>query len=407
VDSDILPWKKIPNNRSEFISTKHFFDKYNTFNMYLSIFLVLIGIMGNTVTMRVLVYARKRLPKINCLSCLIILTLANIVQLLSHFYMSTLTRIIYHFAMEQSILMSVYVFDSNVFVCKLFNYLKFFSRFVALSSILVFSFVRMLAIYYPFKSFKRFEKYLLVILCSISASYPLCYLFTYDIIETGHDFVNLSITNSSKIFHVATLTPILQNLHCTIPAEYEDLFFIINTFSCLFVFISFFIVSTSIISLIVHEIKSKKESKTNLRVNRGSQIKRNSSNDMRSSERVSSESFIKKFTTINYLNLQRTIVSPNPSFQNKKMLITLASSFILFNVPYFCVIFLVVNILNSFAASNEQEPIDRIRLKSYFTFVEIFKLFNYSITGLLIFVSGKMFRIHFRFYFKEIFSLKN
>jgi hypothetical protein len=172
--SNLLPRNKISSNQSKLSSTNDFFDKYNSFNMYISILLVLIGLIGNSVTMRVLVYAKKRSPKINCLNCLIILTQANILQLVAHFYMS--------------FIMSVYLFDSNVIACKLFNYLRFFSRFMALSSILVFSFVRTLAIYYPFKSFKGFGKFLLFGLFSVSLMYPLFYLFMYNINETGKDF---------------------------------------------------------------------------------------------------------------------------------------------------------------------------------------------------------------------------
>ena len=399
--SKLLSWNFISRNRSNLISANDFFDKYNSFNMYISVILVLIGIMSNTVTMRVLFYARKRMPKINCLSCLILLTQANIIQLLAHFYMSTLTRIIYHFGMEKSFIMSVYLFDSNVVVCKLFNYFKFFSRFLALSSILVFSFVRMLAVYYPFKSFKRFEKCLLFILFGVSVLYPLCYLFIYDIVETG----NLSNPNSSKNFHVAALTPIFQNVHCSIPIKYEKIFLVIHWISLFFIFVSYFIISLTNVMLIAHDIKLRKQTRTNIRVNRGSKCNNNSSNEIKPSENVFSEFFFVKISFINLLNFSRKvkIISENRSFQNKKMLITLSSSFILFNIPYFCVLFLVLFNLDSFTTRNEEELVNRIRLKSYFTFVEIFKLFNSSITGLLIFVSGKIFRIHFRFYFKESF----
>ncbi len=76
---------------------------------------------------------------------------------------------------------------------------------------------------------------------------------------------------------MVTLKPIIQNVHCSIQIKHEKIFLIIHCISLIFIFISYFIVSLTIILLIAHEIRSRKEIKMNSRAIRNNK-KSNRSN---------------------------------------------------------------------------------------------------------------------------------
>jgi len=345
------------------------------------------------------------LPKMNCLNLLIFLTAANILHLLIHFYSSTLTRIIYHFDLEKTFLISLYFFDSNPFVCKLVAYLKFVTRFFALSSILVFSFERLLAIYYPLKTFKKFKNYLLFFLIVLSIIFPVYVLFFVDIVQLKGDYKSyISDKNNAKNFQIATLTPIFQETYCSVSMNYEKLFFKYHFASYAYILLSNILISISSI-IIVIKMKRRTGSFTSLRINK----KRNSNisiPNLSSSYREQTSVFLsvanKKTTKVSRNTDQDTrkissmSISVHEKFQNTKMLITLSISFIIFNFPYFFVLFIVYLNYDSFIVQSKDDLLKRIQLKSYFTIMEIFQLFNVSITGLLLYMSGKTFRIHLK-----------
>jgi hypothetical protein len=110
-------------------------------------------------------------------------------------------------------------------------------------------------------------------------------------------------------------------------------------------------------------------------------------------------------------NCKSTIprISMVQKFQNTKAILTLSLSFIVLNFPYFFVLFLIFLNLNSFAVENKEDLLLKIKWRTYLTNLEIFQLAYFSVTGLLLFVSGKIFRFHLRIWFRKVpfFHLKD
>jgi len=387
-------------------SIKGFFDKYNSLNMYSSAFLIIFGVLGNSITFIVLFYARKRLPRINSINSLMFFTLTNVVHLLIHFYSNTLSRIIYHFDLEDSILVYIYFYDTNKYVCKLFAYLKFFTRFLNLTIIVIFSLERLLAIYFPFKSAEKNKNYILIWLVIVSFLYPMYALFFCETIEISSDRVNYNSSfNSTKNLNLGTITPILGNSYCSITKPSEKLFFKFQSGSYFIIIIAYFFVSLSII-LIVCKLKKKEKIIIyyNSRFNKKYLANKEAVN-------LCQRTKILHSTNLDHTNSSSKInnrlsLCVNQKFHNTKMLITLSASLIIFNFPYFSVLFAIFLNLKTFSVQSEEELLKSIQMKSYFTIVEVIQLVNISISGLLLFVSGKIFRLHFKSWINKTLKLK-
>ena len=81
------------------------------------------------------------------------------------------------------------------------------------------------------------------------------------------------------------------------------------------------------------------------------------------------------------------------------MLIGLSVSFLVLNFPYF-VVLLVSFIVISKSEKERGQDFDKKPI-IYFTLVEILQLVHYSISGFILFLSGKLFRINLS-YLKKI-----
>jgi hypothetical protein len=386
---------------------KGFFDKYNSGNMYSSTFLIIFGIFGNLITFSVLFYARKRLPRINSIKSLMFFTLTNIVQLAIHFYSNTLSRIIYHFDLNDSILVYIHFYDTNKYVCKIFVYLKFLTRFLNLTIIVFFSFERLLAIYFPFRSVERNKNYILTLFVVASFIYPIYALFMCETVEISSDRTNYNSSfNTTKDMNLGTMTPIFGKTYCSILNTNEKLFFKFQSGSYFIIIFAYLFVSLSII-LIVCKLKKKEKIifYYNSRLNKNNHTNKEKINLRKLSKHI--------YSTNQYYNRSSTRINNqlslcvNQKFHNTKMLITLSASLIVFNFPFFFVLFVIFLNMKTFNVQSEKELLYSIQMKSYFTVVEVIQLINISISGLLLFISGKIFRFHFLSWMNKTFKLKS
>jgi len=367
-------------NRSEsewkMESTRVYLDQSNKFNMYSSIFLCTAGLFGNLLSMLVLIHARKRTPKFNSANSLLIFTVTNLTQLILHFYMNTLNRFIYTFNLEETFLWYVSQFDSNWLVCKLCSYLKFVVRFLNLSVMFYYSLKRLSLIYIPFKIFRlKTKNYLFNSLILISFVLPVYILVLCDTIAVSNEYMlprRLNKTTKLK-FSLNTLTPIVKNTYCSIARSNEKIFIKLHAFIHFIIICIYLFVSTSLMA-IVFRLKMRK--RMNLR-SHVYQPNENAANPIAS----------------NRLNRSLSLQTPK-QFPNTSMLSTLAVNFVLFNSPYYLGLFLLAVNKSSFKVAHQDELMPRINYKIYLIIAEIFQLVNVSITGLLLFISGKRFRFH-------------
>jgi len=380
---------------------KELFDAYNSINMYASLLLEIFGLFSNSISVMVLLYCKKKSARINSINSLIFFTLTNILFLVFHFYNSTLSRIIYYFNLDKTFFMKIHLYESNSAVCKIITYTKLLIRFSNLSIIINFSFKRIFAIYFPIKSFRKdliHKNALLYFLLSFSVLFPSYILFLYEIVP-----VNESVRRVTRVFTLKTMAPILNEKFCSVSDLNEKPYLIFRSISNIFILIGFLFVSFSIL-LIVLKLKIQSSSISYHRYHpRVSTVHIDS--DL-SSRKKSKLSISCSHNNSSNKDEKRMSLFVNQRFHNAKMLSSVSASFILFNFPYFLVMLIALLKINSFNQINDHEMLLRLFLKRYLIVVEIFQLVNISISGLLLFISGKTFRKHFIIWLKADSQIK-
>ena len=102
---------------------------------------------------------------------------------------------------------------------------------------------------------------------------------------------------------------------------------------------------------------------------------------------------ILKFKLNDYIICDHKLFLTKKTFYNTKIIITLSSLYVIFNLPYY----LNFLILYCFNASMEN-----IKLHMYLMICELFYVAYYSLNGLLLFIFGKMYRLHLNHLIKSI-----
>jgi hypothetical protein len=387
----------------EMKNLKGFFERLNTLNMYASLCLVSFGLFTNTVAVIVLFCAKNSLPKINSVNCLMLFTLTNIIHLLVHAYTSSYARLAYHFDLNDTIFTKLHFFDSSKIICKIFAYLKFSTRFANLSIIIIFSLERTVAVYFPFKKLEPQKRLSFFVLLLFSFIYPIYLFFMVDIFPVANDLktYDKNISNAEN-FNLATLTPVLDDTVCLVDLEKEKLFVKFHLVSYFFIVLSFMLISSSLGAIIWKLHKRENELKNSIHIIRSiaeSKDKQPSSTNKVLNKALSITSQVSARINKN----SKTTASKIRNFKNTKVLLTLSFNFILFNLPYFFFLLIVFLNLKSFSIANKEDFLQKMRWKGYLTFVEMFQLAYFSVTGLLLFASGKIFRFHLRIWLRKLF----
>ena len=114
---------------------------------------ILIGCIGGLITLSVLWHAHGKLPKICARNYLGLLTVANCLFLVLHWYINTSQIIITYFKLIQYnfLLQVLNLVNSSDFICKSMNFAYVFCRCLSTYLTLTFSFERTIATYFPFK----------------------------------------------------------------------------------------------------------------------------------------------------------------------------------------------------------------------------------------------------------------
>lgn len=370
-------------------------DRIDMLNMYASLFLTALGLIGNVIALVVLVSARNKLPRLVGLNNLAFLTLVNTSFLLIQFYTYTYTRIIYHFNIDYD--KTLQFFDSSQLVCKLLMYLRYTVRLLNAIFTVCFSVERLIAVYCPLrirsldqKCAKFFQLGVLVAVLAPSYSLYFIELVPSDASRQVHDRFNVT-----KAFSFNSIAPVISKHTCA--AENFKLSLTLHCLMFLFILVSFLIVSFCITAIIIKLNKNNRfvfeyqSRSTEMNANGGEfdpVVHPSSVVDVRHHRR--------------YRKGVRLIYNKK---HDTKMLSSISVSFVLFNASYVASIFYLlaytVNMTDIYGLSIEYLE-SKIKMQSLIITADTLQLVNFSITGLLFFFSGRIFRIHAVRFFRKL-----
>ncbi len=379
-------------NNSTQISTPNADDVFNYIYIYVCTSLIIIGIIGNIISLKIFMRSGHCQPIIIQRHSLIILTLANTIYLLNFSYFKIVPKLLQSNMFSQSTIdffEKIYLMDTNVLSCKIVLYLL--NAATCLNSFITtsFSLERAFVIKFPYLGINLRENhhknFKLLGIC----------LFAFSLVMPSYTLFMTTVC----------ITENKQISRCNVPPEYAALYFNMTVFFvvCTNLIPSLFIVISNL--TIINELikKSRNEVQRTLRIeeyteyfltNQNTNLETSNINqrDMRTMTLV--EHNHDEFSQLNQSqNKQHNInkrVSSSIVHSNHlatKTLIAISMSFLLLNVPYFvtwCVY--TYNRLSSIEI--------RKKLYTYLKITEIFFLINYSIAGYLYFASGKMYREH-------------
>lgn len=386
-------------------------------NMYATLVLIVFGLVNNLLSLSILIYSSNKLPRIASSKYLILLTITNTAYLALQFYMGTYIRMIYHFKLDYN--RSYHILDSSQAACKILTYLRYSSRILNALLTVGFSLERLVAVYKPFymRSFDPKSSSLFGnVSIALSFIIPIYSIFLCELVPSTSE-ISSGITNKfnlSRSVNFYSVTPSLGPLTCSASSNNSPTFFRVHFFVVLFVLLCNFVVSVSILAIIA-KLKHKRSSillffRTNVNVNKES-MDLNKTEESLVEKGVGEELIEKSRQSSLMLRFNSTNLN-NSRAHDTKLLGSLSVSFLVFNTPYLIILLYTIlfSIRNDFKSSYYQYStsnlVNILRMQSYLTISEIFQLANFSITGLLLFCSGRIFRLHAFKWFKTIFARK-
>ena len=339
--SNLINLSILNNNNSRFTTSGTTSSSFiNFLNIYVCSLIIVVGIIGNMISFRIFLKSGKKQSKSKIITknLLILLSISNSIYLVLFWYYSVFPRT------QSAFFKKLFIFNSNVFVCKFISY--WISIAICINSLITasFSLQRALVINFPLK-FNNFKennknvfKAIIFVACFISTILPI---------------YNLILTN-------LTQRNIHADIKCDIPVHYEatylnlTIFFIILTLP-----VPFLVILISNTSILIAIDRNRRQFLSN---------------------RLVDTSKIDK------------------SMRLTKILITISTSFVLLNFPYFIAwlryALFRVNINRGLSYIDDEQIKKLSDLYDMVKITEIFNLFNYAFIGFLYFVSGRIFRNH-------------
>lgn len=440
-----------------------YLERFNMINMYATLILTVLGLLGNMSALIVFIHARNRLPHITGAKYLIMLTVANTIFLLIQFYISTYNRFLFHFKIDYK--SSLQVLDSSLFFCKSLPYLRYTARFLNASVTAFFSLERLVAVYYPLKARSLKSKCLFSLKIPLIVSFILpCYtIFLTELVPNspiGDEMY--SKYNLTRSFNLHSLTPSLNDQTCSVsPKNLKTLIFF-HALLFLAMFFAYLTVSVSLLAIIIKLKKSKGfvDATYRLRyssslkclatsstatgaaalvINSGDRFNRRSNTTCGISQQQEQQELIvcktppspskyekssmqKSFSSSwlyghhhhhheNHHHHDKNSHLGNHKIHDTKILSSISISFVLLNMPYFfTMFFMFVYVMSSNKVENANRKLassdlmDMIKIQAWILVTEIFQLANFSLTGLLFFCSGQIFRLHAAKCYRHILS---
>jgi hypothetical protein len=266
----------------------------------------------------------------------------------------------------------------------------------------MFSMERAIAINFPLKMRNFRENYrkvfhlIIILIILFSFLYP-----TYNIYLA--DVVSRPLTNETYI------------TQCDIPENYGKIYFnltiifVIETLAFPFLLIT---VSNASILMAIYKNKQNfngDNAASSFKIKGSTKhTKKNESNNLTSQRLIQSQKSQASFKSRTKFNNSCRIGKGDKNAKLTRMLVAISLSFVLFHLPYFICWCVFVN----FRLNNQMRPLPKdvldqmIQLYKYLRLSEILNLFNYSITGLLYFATGKIYRQHLYSILNTIYKCK-
>jgi hypothetical protein len=104
------------NNYSEWYN--YLLRNSTPIHVYLCTVLVVIGVIGNIISLIIFIRSAKYSPKITTRHSFILLSLSNLVYLLVFWYFSVFPKTLHYFQINNNIAANISLVNSNVYVCK-------------------------------------------------------------------------------------------------------------------------------------------------------------------------------------------------------------------------------------------------------------------------------------------------
>ena len=381
-------------------------------SIYLSSFLVFIGILGNLSVLAKFIRYNVKTVNILTKKMLIVLTISNSIYLILFWYVSVLPKLINNLKLNmplngshsnatinsnnelvfpKSLLLKFYRINSNVFLCKLISYLISVCIFMNSSIISMFSLERALAINFPFKMRNTREKYRSLIKFIIFLVIMYSILFpTYNLIIT-----NLVKYNSENF----------GQFKCDVPKRYESFYF---KFTIAFVVqtlgLPFCLITLSNISILIAIERNRKNLlNSKFRQNAFSNVEIDTNkapvyleryyfpNQTKHSNQDSNSLELKPFRK--KMDSCKSGQDPMRLMRIRKKFFVISASFVLLNFPYFLAwnkyAFYRMNMSRSNYGLKLEEAKILSELFNIVKLTEVLNLCNYAMIGFLYFTVKK------------------
>lgn len=336
-------------------------------------FLVLIGLIGNIISIKVFMRSGHCPPLILQRHSLILLTLSNTIYLIVFFYSRVLSKLLNSPMFDSStinFLSKIYLMNDNAFICKFFNYTIHVA--ICLNAFITtsFSLERAFVINFPYLGVNlranHDAHFKILIACILLFSFilPSYTLFLVDI----ESKVCNAIKHHAKLYFYLTCVFVI----CTL-------------------FLPFLIISISNISIIKEICKNDRNfTRRTLQHDTNYQLYNMKQKDIQIQPCGEFENRVQPLLNNRTTRLNSTHrMSDIKNHLTTKMLIAISLSFVILNLPYF--ISWCFHSINVISKSDRKY---RMMLSNFMTVAEVLFLLNHSIAGFLYFVSGKMYQEH-------------
>ncbi|CAF0787774.1 unnamed protein product [Brachionus calyciflorus] len=395
------------------INSIEFYDKTRKINIYISILIIGIGLIGNGLA--VFVFAQKKFRLHSSSIYLLCLCFSDGIFLLMHFFEDTLRTYIDVYLNDQtrsigieclqfkelslnnhtnnnSLLRVINITDRFDFSCRFVNYLRYFLRFISAYVILAFTIQRAFAIFFPFFQTK-FESnknswFVVTIITILGLLINIWVPFLFNPIKDQND---PSVT------------------YCDIKKEYSKAYFFLTIFYIvLTMFIPILLIFICNILIIKYIVKAGKnrEKMANLKIIQ----RKNSTNqqqqlgdkktlvsrfELSSGQQRSKTSTTSSFKAINQsIKYKPQNLSPKSESQRiTKMLLLMSFSYAILNLPYFiswCLFFYQM------ALRKNYDIVLKYNLFSAINLCELFYILNYGVHFFIYCASGRKFRMQLK-----------
>jgi hypothetical protein len=408
------------------IETNAEVNTLNRVNFYTTLVLVLLGCSGNLISLKVFVNAKHKLPKVNGSSYLIALTVSNTLYLLFHSYMAVLNQLILELNLQGTdhFLTKISAFDTNVHVCRFVGFFKHLLLLLNTFIVLAFSVKRFIAIYFPLRMLDyKFTNFFGIQMLALFSFVCSLYIPIYtELVPTtlglpknkhiSDEVVKLNITPN---FNSLALRSTYNEKFCSFSDKHIHNLLKFHSINMIVLILSYLLISASIILIVVKMRRKQKkfmivfratpsikngsnldedESEASTKLNNHDCI--NNNNSKRSTHNSTSISL--KSVTFQQNGAKKNAVKVRSTnrkkFRNSRMLIWIAVSFVLLNFPYYCIMAASVFFVKQSVPSDDMLELASFKIKRFLVMAEMLQISNYSITSLIFFVSGKIFRLH-------------